>query len=575
MTNKNTFFITTPIYYTNGIPHIGHAYSSLIADSIARYNRISGKKVKFSTGVDENSQKVVPKAEEKWLSIKEYLDLMAEEHKKVWDWLKIEYTDFVRTTDETHHKLVREVLQKSFDNGDIYEGEYEGMYCVGCEAFKKDEDLVYMNKTTKETFPISDKVKPTENIIKVCPDHLKEPDTIKEKNYFFKLSKYQKFLEDFYEKNPEFIQPADRFNEVKAFVKRGLEDFSISRETNKFWVKLPFDESQVTYVWYDALFNYVTVTTPKWQEKECSKAPKLENWQSYWPADLHVVWKDIIRFHWIYWPAMLKSAGLELPKNILTTGFFTVDGQKISKSLWNAIDPVEFSEKYSKDLLTLYLLSSFNIGQDWDFDQSQAVLTYNAKLANNLGNLVNRVVVLSLKLKEESWKLYWNLSTENLWIFKWLNFETSSLWKKIEDWIEKITGFDWSISWSIFLLNENFNNEIKKFNLKNSLDLNFKFLDALNDFTTQKEPWKTIKEDEETTREVLYTIAEWLRQVWLNLYVFFPEKMAEMFKKLGLQDYKKRLENWELEKLRVEKPIFEIKEKWEPLFKRVEIQEKS
>jgi len=539
MTNKNTFFITTPIYYTNGIPHIGHAYSSLIADSIARYNKISGKKVKFSTWVDENSQKVVEKAQEKKLSIPDYLDLMASEHKKVWDWLKIEYTDFVRTTDETHHKLVREVLQKSFDNGDIYEGEYEGMYCVGCEAFKKDEDLVYMNKTTKETFPISDKVKPTENIIKVCPDHLKTPDTIKEKNYFFKLSKYQKFLEEFYEKNPEFIQPADRFNEVKAFVKRGLEDFSISRETNKFWVKLPFDESQVTYVWYDALFNYVTVTTPEWEEKECSKAPKLENWQSYWPADLHVVWKDIIRFHWIYWPAMLKSAGLELPKNILTTGFFTVDGQKISKSLWNAIDPVEFSEKYSKDLLTLYLLSSFNIGQDWDFDQSQAVLTYNAKLANNLGNLVNRVVVLSLKLKEESGRLFWNNDLE------------------VNNYVQ------------------NFNNNLENYNLKESIDLSFKFLDELNDYTTKKEPWKTIKEDEETTREVLYTIAEWLRQVWLNLYVFFPEKMAEMFKKLGLQDYKKRLENWELEKLREEKPTFEIKEKWEPLFKRVEIQEKS
>ncbi len=524
MTNKNTFFITTPIYYTNGIPHIGHAYSSLIADSIARYNRISGKKVKFSTGVDENSQKVVPKAEEKGLSIHEYLDLMAQEHKKVWDWLKIEYTDFVRTTDPIHHKLVREVLQKSFDNGDIYEWVYEGMYCVGCEAFKKDEDLIELDWK------------------KVCPDHLKEPDKIKEKNYFFRLSKYQKFLEEFYEKNPNFIMPVDRFNEVKAFVKRWLEDFSISRETNKFWVKLPFDESQVTYVWYDALFNYVTVATSEWEEKY-SKAPKLEDWQSYWPADLHVVWKDIIRFHWIYWPAMLKSAGLELPKNILTTGFFTVDWQKISKSLWNAIDPVEFSKKYSKDLLTLYLLSSFNIGQDWDFDQSQAVLTYNAKLANNLGNLVNRVVVLSLKLKEESGKLE--------------NRKCKEESEKLE--VEKYIN--------------NFDKNLKNYNLKEALDLSFSFLDKLNDFTTQKEPWKVIKEDEQKAREILYTIAEWLRQVGLNLYVFFPEKMAEMFEKLGLKDYRKRLENWELEKLRNEKPIFEIKEKWKPLFARVELEE--
>ena len=569
MPEKNTFFVTTPIYYTNWIPHIGHTYSSLIADSIARYNRISWKKVKFSTWVDENSQKVVEKAQEKNMNIEDYLDLMALEHQKVWDGLKIEYTDFIRTTNPIHHKLVREVLQKCYDNWDIYEGEYEWMYCVGCEAFKKDEDLVYMNKTTKETFPITPKVKPSDNIIKVCPHHLKTPDKIKEKNYFFKLSKYQKFLEEFYEKNPDFVMPADRFNEVKAFVKRWLEDFSISRETNKFWVKLPFDEFQVTYVWFDALFNYVTVTTPEWEKN--SKALKLENWQTYWPADLHVVWKDIIRFHAIYWPVMLKSAWYELPKNILTTGFFTVDGQKISKSLWNAIDPVEFSKEYSKDLLTLYLLSSFNIGQDWDFDQKQAILTYNAKLANNLGNLVNRVVVLSLKLKEENWILKWKVSTENLWIFKWLDFGASSVQKQLVDWYEEITKVEGNIESSIGLLIDNFNKEITNYNLKNSIDLNFKFLDLLNNFTTEKEPWKTIKEDEEKTREVLYTIAEWLRQVWLNLYVFFPEKMGEMFEKLGLENYKERLENGELGELRKEKVVFNIKEKGKPLFKRFDL----
>jgi methionyl-tRNA synthetase len=233
------------------------------------------------------------------MEIMPYLDMMAAEHKAVWDGLKIEYTDFIRTTEERHHKLVSEVLQKSFDNGDIYEGEYEGMYCVGCESFKKDEDLVYINKTTGETFPINDKVKESENIIKVCPDHLKTPQTIKEKNYFFKLSKYQNFLLDHYEKNPEFVVPGDRFNEVKAFVKRGLEDFSISRETNKFGIKLPFDETQVTYVWYDALFNYVTV---------CRESDSGKDESEFWPADLHIVGKDIIRFHAIYWPAMLHSA---------------------------------------------------------------------------------------------------------------------------------------------------------------------------------------------------------------------------------------------------------------------------
>ncbi len=542
---KNTFFITTPIYYTNWIPHIGHAYSSLIAGSIARYNTISGKKVKFSTGVDENSQKALNKASEQNMKIKTYLDYMAEKHRWVWDWLNIEYTDFIRTTDENHHNLVREVLQKSFDKWDIYEGEYEWMYCVGCESFKKDEDLVFLNIEQNVTFPVSDKVKINNNIIKVCPDHLKEPDKIKEKNYFFKLSKYQKFLEEFYEENRKFIQPNDRFNEVKAFVARGLEDFSISRETNKFGIKLPFDESQVSYVWYDALFNYVTV---------CQNSD-----ENFWPADLHVVWKDIIRFHWIYWPAMLKSAGYELPKKILTTGFFTVDWQKISKSLWNVIDPVEFSKKYSKDLLTLYLLSSFNIGQDWDFDQKQAILTYNAKLANNLGNLVNRVIVLSLKLQTS-----WILNQQgSLAPCKSLNQGSKDpCWQNSQGAKDPC--------WQIDFI-KNFDKNLENYNLKQSLDLSFKYLDEINNYTTEKEPWKIIKENEEETVEILYTIAEWLRQVGLNLYVFFPEKMIEMFEKLGLKNYKIRLENGELEKLREEKVIFEIKEKGKNLFDRIDV----
>ena len=537
MKDKNTFFITTPIYYTNWIPHIGHAYSSLIADTIARNNKINWKKTKFSTWVDENSQKVVEKAEEKNMSIEEYLDLMADEHKKVWNWLKIDFTDFIRTTDKVHHKLVQEVLQKSFDNWDIYEWEYEWMYCVWCEAFKKDEDLVYLNKEQNVTFPISDKVKVNDNIIKVCPDHLKTPDTIKEKNYFFKLSKYEDKLKEFYKNNPDFVTPSDRFNEVKAFVDRWLEDFSISRETNKFGVKLPFDESQVTYVWYDALYNYVTVTTPEWEQKECSKSPK---WYNFWPADLHVVGKDIIRFHAIYWPAMLMSAGYELPKQILTTWFFTVDWQKISKSLWNAIDPVQFSEEYSKDLLTLYLLSSFNIGQDGDFDQKQAVLTYNAKLANNFGNLVNRVVVLTLKLGLEN-GLKWSIDED-------INNSLK----------EYVTDFDKNIS---------------IYNLKESLDLTFKFLDAINKYVDEKQPWALIKDESKRDEviDIFYTISEWLRQVWLNLYSFFPEKMWELFSKIGLEWYVEELENGKLKELREKQEVFMIKEKGEALFERFDV----
>ncbi len=528
---NDKFFITTPIYYTNGIPHIWHSYSSIIADSIARYQRISGKKTKFSTWVDENSQKAIGKAQELGMETMSYLDMMAEKHKAVWDWLKIEYSDFIRTTEDRHHKLVREVLQKSWDNWDIYEWVYEGMYCVWCEAFKKEEDLVYMNKTTKKTFPITKEVELSDNICKVCPDHLVEPQKLKEKNYFFKLSKYGDFLLNHYKNNPNFVIPQDRFNEVIAFVERWLEDFSISRETNKFGIHLPFDEEQVAYVWYDALFNYVTVC----KSPHPNQGIKSEN---FWPTDLHVVGKDIIRFHAIYWPAMLASAWYELPKQILTTWFFTVNWQKISKSIGNVIDPVEFSQKYSKDLLTLYLLSSFNIWQDWDFDEKQAILTYNAKLANNLWNLVNRVVVLALKLQNNSWVLESKISDV-----------------KAENFIKN---------------NKKLFND---YNLKAVLDESFSFLDSLNKFADEKQPWQIIKDPEkqEETREVLYTIAEWLRQVWLALYPFFPEKMAEMFTKLWLQNYKERLENWELEKILPENVIFEIKEKWEALFSRFEV----
>jgi len=533
MSEKNTFFVSTPIYYTNGIPHIGHSYSSLIADSIARFQKISGKRVKFSTWVDENSQKIVDSAEKDGKEIWVYLDEMAAKHKEVWDGLGLDYTDFIRTTESRHHELVREVLQKSFDAGDIYQGEYEGKYCVGCEAFKKDDDLIEQDG------------------VLICPDHLKAPDTIKEKNYFFKLSKYQHQLEDFYVNNPEFVIPQDRFNEVIAFTKRWLEDFSVSRETNKFGIKLPFDESHVSYVWYDALFNYITV---------CQNGD-----EDFWPADLHVVGKDIIRFHAIYWPAMLMSAGFDLPKNILTTWFFTVDGQKISKSLWNAIDPVEFSEKYSKEMLTLYLLSTFNIGQDGDFDQKQALLTYNSKLANNFGNLVNRVVVLALKLQDKTWILdTWlhNTQVEAEW------YAAPDMWNADEQvTLETINlTSTWMASYAHMM-----KLRMNEYRLKSALDTSFEFLDMLNKFADQKEPWKMIKEDEEGTREVLYTLAEWLRQVGLGLYAFFPDKMSEMFTKLWLINYTEQLESGKLQDLQNKSEVFNITKKWEALFQRIEI----
>lgn len=559
------FYVTTPIYYWNWLPHVGHFYSSTIANIIYKFHKISWEDSRFTTWIDENSQKAVIKAQEAWMEIMDYLDHMAFEHKKVWDHFNMNYTDFIRTTSKRHHNVVQNVLQKCFDKWDIYEGIYEWMYCVGCEWFKKDEDLVFRNKTTWETFPVSDKVKVSDNIEKVCPDHLKAPDNIKEKNYFFKLSKYQTWLEQFYEANPWFVNPDFRYNEVKAFVKRWLEDFSISRETNTFWIPLPFDDKQVTYVWFDALFNYYTSCKFSPKNSSISEVEGIEfDWVKYFDESnifwiweesdrkiLHVVWKDIIRFHAIFWPAMLasyfdlweeinwvlnykKEDNKYLPTEILTWGFFTVDGQKMSKTIWNVIEPVSYSNDYSKELLTLYMLSAFAIGNDWDYDRKDAILQYNAKLANNLWNLVNRVVVLTMKLE-------------------WLKLEWNSIeWTK--EYVEKFSKF----------MFEN--------NLKSSLDETFVFLDSLNKFADVKQPWNTIKDEDKTqTIETLYTLAEWVRQVGLNLYPFFPEKMIELFNKLWLNNYDVRLENGELETLRTETPVFNITEKWSPLFARFEV----
>ena len=561
---KEKFYVTTPIYYGNGLPHVGHFYSSTIANTIFRYQKIAGKNARFTTGIDENSQKAVIKAEEAGMEIMEYLDSMACEHKKVWDHFDFKYTDFIRTTSQRHHKVVQDVLQKCFDKGDIYEGEYEGMYCVGCESFKKDEDLVYMNKTTKETFPISDKVKESDNIIKVCPDHLKAPDQIKEKNYFFKLSKYQTWMEEFYQQNPDFVEPSFRFNEVIAFTKRGLEDFSISRETNTFGIPLPFDTEQVTYVWFDALFNYYTsCIASRWgdkdnedfvNEKEFWEKPEGENGKI-----LHVVGKDIIRFHAIFWPAMLASyfdLGEEidgvlhykkednkyLPDNILAWGFFTVDGQKMSKSIGNVIEPIEYSEKYSKDLLTLYMLSAFSIGNDGDYDRKDAILNYNAKLANNFGNLLNRAVVLTMKLKLEEW-LHSNVNSD--------------------------------IASKLSVYSEEFTESMNKYDLKHSLDLTFKFLDAVNLYVTQTEPWTLMKDESksEEVKEIMYTICESLRQVAMNLYPYFPEKMTEVLQALSLEGCPEVLEEGKLDELKNNVETFNIVKKAPILFQKFEIEE--
>ncbi len=503
---NNKFYITTPIYYSNGVPHIGHAYSSLIADTIARYRRLQKNDVRFSTGVDENSQKVVESALALSMDTMPYADMMAEKHKGVWDGIGVEYTDFIRTTEVRHREFVQKVLQKSFDAGDIYEWIYKWLYCIGCEAFKKESDLVLQDG------------------ILVCPDHPNKPlQHLEEKNYFFRLSKYQDRILAFYENHPDFVAPRSRFNEIIEFVKAGLEDFSVSRETNKFGIPLPFDPEQVTYVWYDALFNYLTLI----QDDE----------KKWWPANLHIIGKDIVRFHGIYWPAMLWSAGYEAPEKLLTTGYFTVDGQKMSKTIGNVIDPVEYCQKYSRDALVLYLFTAFPLGEDGDFNQEQAVLTYNAKLSNNLGNLLNRFIALSLKL---GWNISWKSE------IKEARFNENV---RMEKYLSLMNDYD----------------------LKGALEWAFEYAGEINKYVDDTTPWKIDAENPQNREElwnILFILVSNLRKVALMLTPFFPVKMRELLDRIGIS-YNDSLSL--SENLMDEKTVFLVREKWEPLYMRVTI----
>jgi len=357
--------ITTPIYYINAQPHIGHAYSTIAADVLARYSRELGHEVWFTVGTDENSQKTMQAVEKAGGGdVAAYAADMSAVWKKTWDDLGISYDAFVRTTSPQHHAAVNAILQKIKASDDLYKGTYEGLYCVGCEEFKRPEDLVDGK----------------------CPLHNTKPEQLQEENYFFKLSKYQKQLIDHIRQHPEFVSPVSRRNEVLAFIERGLEDISFSRPSRGWGIPWPGDDRQVVYVWSDALVNYLTATG--------YPSPGYEQW---WPASLHLVGKDIIKFHCIIWPAMLMSAGLPLPEQVFAHGFFTVNEQKISKSLGNAIAPSVITDKYSIDGLRYYLLRDIPFGQDGEFSFDRLHSVYNADLANELGNLVQRTASMITK----------------------------------------------------------------------------------------------------------------------------------------------------------------------------------
>ena len=451
MNKANKFFVTTPIYYVNDIPHIGHAYATFAADILARYHRQNGDETFFLTGTDENSQKTVLAAQAQGKEIKVYTDTLARKWADTWKRLGISNDDFIRTTEPRHRKVVEEIFKKINQNGDLYKGRYEGLYCVGHEAFLKEDDLDEKG---------------------LCPDHKTKPDYITEENYFFKLSKYQELLLKHFQNNPGFVQPTERYNEVVKFIEGGLQDISVTRATQKWGIPAPNNPKQVIYVWFDALINYISADPTKW------------------PADLHIIGKDILRFHAVIWPAMLLSAGYELPKKIFAHGFFTVDGEKISKSLGNAIDPIKIAEEYGTDALRYFLFKEIPFGNDGDFSFERLREVYNSDLANGLGNLLSRVAKLAeiagLRV-EKSEKTDFDPKIGGL--IETLKFQEAlvAIW-------QKITKVDRQID--------------------------------------QTKPWELIKKDNQRQKQVLDSLVTQIREIQTLLVPFLPEtseKIANQF----------------------------------------------
>lgn len=456
-------FLTTPIYYVNAEPHIGSAYCTLATDFLARYYRkkLGKDHVFFLTGTDENSQKTVEAADKAETEVFLYLEKMSQHWRDTWDTLGVSYDDFIRTTEERHVGTVQELVQHMIKKGDIYKGSYKGKYCTGCETFLKESDLDESGN---------------------CPAHKKPPIDLEEENYFFKLSKYEKPLLEWYAKNPNWLRPAKRRNEILSFLNEGLEDISVSRETASMGIPMPQDDLHKIYVWIDALINYYSAV----QEKGRSV---------FWSDAVHIIGKDITRFHCVIWPAMLMSAGVRLPAGVFAHGFFTVNGEKMSKSLGNVISPLELSRSYGNDALRIGLLSAFEFGNDGDFSRAHFDSIYNSKLAGGLGNLFNRVLVLIEKFLDG----------------------------------KKPTSSSLDISKTRMEIEAAFEN----YELKKAIDLYFSIVDDANQLLNETEVWKLAKVDLPKAETVFADLLVYLEFLAEYAEVFLPEKASEMNHMLG------------------------------------------
>ncbi|MFO7296097.1 MAG: methionine--tRNA ligase [Clostridia bacterium] len=480
MSDKKTFYITTPIYYPSDKLHIGHAYTTVAADAMARFKRLTGYDVMFLTGTDEHGQKIERLAREKGVTPKEYVDNIVAGIKELWKLMDISYDDFIRTTEERHEKVVQKIFKKLYDQGDIYKGEYQGWYCTPCESFWTERQLVDGK----------------------CPDCGRKVELVKEEAYFFKLSKYQQQLIEYIESHDEFIQPPSRKNEMlNNFLRPGLEDLCVSRTSFKWGIPVPFDDKHVVYVWIDALSNYITALG--------YMTDADEKYRKYWPADVHLVGKEIVRFHTIIWPIMLMALGEPLPKQVFGHGWLVLEGGKMSKSKGNVVDPVVLVERYGVDAIRYFLLREVPFGADGVFSNEALLNRINSDLVNDLGNLVNRTIAMVDR--------YFDGLIPQPAQLEDVDMELRQLAVSIPSRVEQL---------------------MDRFEFSNALAEIWKLIGRANKYIDETTPWVLAKDPSKRSRlgTVLYNLSECLRMISVLVSPFMTRTPGKICQQLGIRD---------------------------------------